>query len=119
MAGTASRRVFRLAAVFSVALVQLALQAIPAAAATNTGTLFGMNGTAVYKIDTATGALTAFAPLPPPPPTQFNPSFNGLASDPIGHRLFAVRSSISLDFSAQFYNLVTIDTQSAAVSVSP
>jgi hypothetical protein len=119
MARTASRRVFTLAAVFSVALVQLALQPVPAAAATNTGTLFGMNGTAVYKIDTTTGALTAFAPLPQPPPTQFLPSFNGLASDPIGHRLFTVRSSVSTDFSTQFYDLVTIDTQTAAVSVSP
>jgi hypothetical protein len=119
MAGTAVRRVFSLAAVFSVALVQLALQAVPAAAATNTGTLFGMNGTAIYKIDTTSGALTAFAPLPPPPPTQMLPSFNGLASDPTGHRLFTVRSSASLDFSTQFYDLVTIDTQSAVVSVSP
>ncbi len=119
MAGTASRRVFRLATVFSVALVQLALQPFQAAAATDTGTLFGMNGTAVYRIDTTTGALTAFAALPPPPPTQFLPSFNGLASDPIGHRLFTVRSSASLDFSTQFYDLITIDTQSAAVSVGP
>src|SRR5260370_1058577 len=119
MAGTASRRVFRLATVFSVALVQLALQPFQAAAATDTGTLFGMNGTAVYRIDTTTGALTAFAPLPPPPPTQMLPSFNGLASDPVGHRLFTVRSSASLDFSTQFYNLVTVDTQSAAVSVGP
>src|SRR5258708_21105784 len=119
MAGTASRRVFRLATVFSVALVQLALQPFQAAAATDTGTLFGMNGTAVYRIDTTTGALTAFAALPPPPPTQFLPSFNGLASDPIGHRLFTVRSSASLDFSTQFYDLITIDTQSAAVSGGP
>jgi len=119
MARTASRRVFGLAVVFSALLLQLALQPIPAAAATNTGTLVGMNRTAVYKIDTTSGALTAFAALPPPPPTQMLPSFNGLASDPIGHRLFAVRSSISSDFSAQFYDLVTIDTQSAAVSVSP
>lgn len=119
MIGTAPRRVFGLAIVLSAALVQLAVQTVPAAAATNTGTLFGMNPTAIYKIDTTTGALTTFAPLPAPPPTQFLPSFNGLASDPIGHRLFAVRSSMSLDFSTQFYDLVTIDTQSAAVSVSP
>jgi hypothetical protein len=119
MGRTASRRVFSLAVVFSAAQLQLALQPVPAAAASDTGTLFGMNGTSVYKIDTTTGALTAFAALPPPPPTQILPSFNGLASDPIGHRLFSVRSSISSDFSTQFYDLITIDTQSAAVSVSP
>ena len=119
MAGTASRRAFGFVVAIAIAALPALLQPVPAAAATNTGTLFGMNVTAVYRIDTTTGALTAFAPLPPPPPTQILPSFNGLASDPIGHRLFTVRSSVSSDFSTQFYDLVTIDTQSAAVSVSP
>jgi ribosomal protein L14 len=117
MAGTASRRGFGFLVAIGVAVLPALLQPLPTAASSG-GTLFGMNLTGVYKIDTTTGALSVFAPLPPPPPTQFLPSFNGLASDPIGHRLFAVRSSMSLDFSAQHYDLVTIDTQTAAVSVS-
>jgi hypothetical protein len=119
MVSTVTRRMVGLFAVASLAALPLAAAPTPAAAATSTGTLFGTNGTAVYKIDTTTGVLTAFAALPQPPPTEILPSFNGLASDPVGHRLFTVRSSISSDFSTQFYDLVTVDTQTAAVSVSP
>ncbi|HXJ47952.1 MAG TPA: hypothetical protein VNF91_02170, partial [Candidatus Acidoferrum sp.] len=119
MAGTASRRGFGFLVAIGVAVLPALLQPLPSVAATSTGTLFGIDQTAVYKIDTTTGALTSFAPLPQPPPTQINPSFNGLASDSVGHRLFTVRSSMSSDFSTQFYDLVTVDTQSAAVSVSP
>jgi hypothetical protein len=106
-------------AVVAVGLLPLLGQPVTAAASSSTGTLFGIDQTNVYKIDTTTGALAAFTALPPIPPTQMNPSFNGLASDPIGHRLFTVRSAISPDFSTQFYDLVTVDTQSGAVSVSP
>ena len=118
MARTASRRVFGFLAAIAVAALPALLQPLPTAASSG-GTLFGINLTNVYKIDTGTGAISAFVALPPIPATQHNPSFNGLASDPVGHRLFTVRSSVSSDFSAQFYNLVTIDTQSAAVSVGP
>lgn len=121
MARRLSRRFLAVLAVVSTALLPLLAAPVPAAAAAaaSTGTLFGTDQSMVYKIDTSTGAVTPFAALPPIPPTQLNPSFNGLASDPIGHRLFAVRSSISSDFSTQFYDLVTIDSRTGATTVSP
>jgi FIMAH domain-containing protein len=119
MGRTLLRRVLGLLAVISVAAVPLAAGPAPAAAAASTGTLFGMGLSTIYKIDTSTGALSPFTTLPPIPPTQMNQSFNGLASDPIGHRLFTVRSSVSSDFSTQFYDLVTVDTQTGAATVSP
>lgn len=112
-------RTFAVVAALGLALGQVGSHPLPAAAASSTGTLFGLGMTVVLKIDPATGVATTFANLPAIPPTEMNPSFNGLASDPVGHRLFTVRSSISADFTTQFYNLVTIDTQTASTSVGP
>lgn len=96
----------------------LAMLPQPASAAAPTGTLFALAGSTVSKADPTTGVLMNFASLPGPT-TAPGPSFNSLASDPVGHRLFTGRTVYSADFSTVTFNVLTTDTRTAAVTVSP
>jgi hypothetical protein len=112
-------RLLGLVASTALALMSLAIQPLAADAAT-TGTLFALSQGTVYKADPSSGALTAFATLPVTPPTQPAPSFGGLASDPVGHRLFVQRMTASdFNFTTVSFQILTVDTKTAAVSVSP
>src|SRR5215472_2123089 len=112
-----ARSTVALLAVVAVAL--LAWIGRPGIAAASGGTLFGLANGMVVKVDPATAALTTFAVLPQPPPPQLGASFNSLASDGSHHKLYLVRSTISADFTSVAFQLVTVDTESAAVSISP
>jgi hypothetical protein len=112
-------RLLGLVASTALALMPLVVQPLAAGAAT-TGTLFALSQGTVYKADPSTGALTAFATLPVTPPTQPAPSFGGLASDPVGHRLFVQRMTASdFTFTTVSFQILTVNTKTAAVSVSP
>jgi len=106
----------------SLTLLPLLAQPIPAEAA-STGTLFGIDirRAAVVSINPSTGALTPVADLSLPP-GQPTPGFmDSMASDPATHRLFLVR--LVSDFWAFppsiTYQLLTVDSHSGAVTVSP
>jgi hypothetical protein len=111
------RQVLLLAAAIGMAVLPFG-QPVTASAAT-TGTLFALSQATVYKVDPASAALTLFAALPLRPNSSPFESFGGLVSDPVGHRLFTNRFAYSADFSTAFYNLITVDSQSAAVTVGP
>ena len=100
------------------ALLPALAQPLPVAASTS-GTLFGLGPTTIVKVDPASGASTLFADLPIRPDVSPFQSFNALVSDPARHRLFTLRTAFSSDFSTAYYNLITVDSQSAALTVGP
>ena len=104
----------------SVAIAQPAV-----AGAAGTGTLFGLGGrSSIITIDPATGASSTFVNLPTVN-TFPGASYNALASDAAGHRLFTVRSVFEQlpnpPFITTTYQLVTVNTKdpTATPSVSP
>ena len=118
MVTKASRRILGFLAAVSLSLVPATSQPL-SVAASGGGTLFGLGPSAVVKVDPATGSLTPFASLPLRPNSSPLQSFGGLVSDAIGHRLFTNRVAYSGDFSTAYYNLVTINSQTAAVTIGP
>jgi len=112
-----SRRAFGLIVAASMAVLPALVQPVATAAA-GAGTLFALGPTTIAKVDPATGAVTTFATLALPSGFP-GPSLVGLASDAAGHRLFVSETTFSPDFSTVTYQLVTVDTQTAAVSTSP
>ncbi len=97
-------------------------QPLPAAAS-STGTLFGIDirRPAVVKIDSSSGALSPLANLSLPS-GQPAPGFSdSMVDDPATHRLFLVR--VVFDFSAFpptiTDQLVTVNSQTGALTVSP
>jgi len=105
----------------SLALVPLLLQP-SAAAAASTGTLFGLDirRPGVVSINPSSGALTPVADLSLPP-GQPSPGFGvQMASDPSTHRLFLIRVVSQFTFPPTTnYQLVTVDTGTGALIVSP
>ena len=107
----------------SIALAPLLMQPGPALAASPTGTLFGLDirRPAVVSINPGTGALSPIADLSLPA-GQPAPGFSdSMASDPANHRLFLIR--VVYDFSTFPPNitdqLITVDTRTGALTVSP
>ena len=101
----------------SVAIAQPAV-----AGAAGTGTLFGLGPSSIITIDPPTGASSTFVNLPTV--TTFpGASYNALASDAGGHRLFTVRTVFQQQpFGlSETFQLVTVNTkdQAAAPTVSP
>jgi hypothetical protein len=99
-----------------VALAPLAMQPLPAAAST-TGTLFGITGTSqniLARIDPATGAATQLTDLSV---SGADAQSAGLVSDPSTHRLFLVRTSISPTSGS--VQLLTINSQTGAILSRP
>jgi hypothetical protein len=107
----------------AIALLALAVQPV-VAAATGTGTLFAVFGeTQIVKLDPATGTMTTLADLTDPT-LQFGSTIGDLVSDAAHHRLIAQQVKFNFDPNQdpQFfetYQLVTVDTVTGAVTVSP
>jgi hypothetical protein len=119
MAINAARRGFGVVLALSVAFLPTLMQPAVAAAST-TGSLFALGPSIVAKADPTTGVLTTFANLPLPPRTGPAPTFNGLASDPVGHRLFVARTAYcDPTLTCVTHQLITIDSRTAAISISP
>lgn len=104
----------------SVAVAQTAVAEASAA-----GTLFGLGGrSSIITIDPASGASSTFVNLPTVSGFP-GASYNALASDAAGHRLFTVRSVFEQLPDPPFFNttfqLVTVNTKdsTATPSVSP
>jgi hypothetical protein len=117
----ALRRVW-IVVVASVAALPALLQPLPVAAS-STGTLFGIDirRSAVVSIDPSTGALTPVADLSLPPGQLFPGFSDSMVDDPASHRLFLVR--VVQDLSGfpptSTDQLVTVDTRTGALTVSP
>ena len=108
-----------LALVATPCLVALAgvSSAAPAAAATGSGTLFGLGPTAVFTIDPVTGAETKFVDLPTVDAFP-GASYYSLASDAAGHRLFTERTVYTQqpDGLTSSYQVVTVNTADATAA---
>jgi hypothetical protein len=102
----------------SVALLPLLVSPLHAAAG-GSGTLFAIaaNQTLV-KIDPSTGAFTTLADLN----NSDNPQSFDLASDPVAHRLYAIRAFVTFGsdgFPIFHQSLLTVDSQTGAILAQP
>lgn len=124
MSTAIARRLGVVLAALSVAALPAISQGSPVEAA-STGTLFGLGGrSSIITIDPASGASSTFVNLPTV--TTFpGASYNALASDAGGHRLFTVRTVFEQlpnpPFFSTTFQLVTVNTKdpTATPSVSP
>ncbi len=124
MSTAIARRIGVVLAALSVAALPAISHGSPVEAA-STGTLFGLGGrSSIITIDPASGASSTFVNLPTVN-TFPGASYNALASDAAGHRLFTVRSVFEQlpnpPFFSTTYQLVTVNTKdpTATPSVSP
>lgn len=120
MALRRSSRRFGLVIGALVVLVPLALQPLPAAAS-STGTLFGVTGNQdiLVRVDPITGTMTQLTDLRVPGSDAQSAS---MASDPISHRLFLVRTTVTFVFPSSITiteELLTIDSRSGAILSHP
>lgn len=103
----------------STALLPVVAQPVTVGAST-AGTLFAVvsSGHQVAALDPATGARTVIADFTAQYPVEFR--VTPLVSDAGGHRLFSQRIKFSFDPPAPpSYQLVTIDTQTHASTITP
>jgi hypothetical protein len=116
------RRALGILAAISMAVLPLVVQPQVAAEAAATGTLFGLGPNSIITIDPATGASSTFVSLPAVA-TFPGSSFNNLASDVAGHRLFTERTVYTQDPTGitATYQIVTVNTSDATAppAVSP
>lgn len=103
-----------------VAFVPVALQPLPAAAA-GTGTLFGITGNQdiLVRVDPITGTLTQLTDLRV---AGSDAQSAGMASDPISHRLFLIRTTVTFVPPGAITiteELLTIDSRSGVILSHP
>ena len=115
------RRVLAFTAIVSIWLLPATFQPLAAAAA-STGTLFAITSSnqALVSVDLTTGSFTQLADLN----TPNQPQSTSLASDPRGHRLFAIRTSVigfdpTFGFPIFSQELLTVDSRTGAQLYSP
>ena len=116
----------KLAAAFTASCLSLLAAAIQpvAVSAAGGGTLFAVFGeTHIVSLDPATGAMTTLADLTDPT-LQFGNTISDMVSDAAHHRLIGQQVRFNFDPNQdpaffETYQMVTVDTQTAAVTISP